>query len=50
MLLRQSKHKGTASLPAMRALVEGAIDADPHGEKGELLEMMQAAQRLGLGS
>jgi Ca-activated chloride channel family protein len=49
MLLRQSKHKGNASLPALRSLVEGAIDADPHGEKSELLGMMQAAQRLGLG-
>jgi Ca-activated chloride channel family protein len=49
MLLRASKHKGSASLPQLRALVEGSIDQDPHGEKSELLQMMQAAQRLGLG-
>jgi Ca-activated chloride channel family protein len=50
MVLRASKHKGSATLPALQKLAESALGNDPHGEKGELLDMMRAAQRLGQGS
>ena len=49
MLLRDSKHKGAASFADLQALAEASVGADPHGEKGELLDMMRAAQRLSGG-
>jgi Ca-activated chloride channel family protein len=50
MLLRDSKHKSQLTLPQVRALAESALGGDPHGDKNELLGIIQAAQRLGLGS
>jgi Ca-activated chloride channel family protein len=50
MLLRNSEHKGAANLEALRELARSAAQRDPHGDRGELLDMMQAARRLGLGS
>jgi len=50
MLLRGSKNKGGASLKQVERLVGSALGADPHGEKAELLDMVHAAKRLGLGS
>ncbi len=49
MLLRGSDKAGTATLEALTELADSAIARDPHGEKRELLDMMRAAQRLGLG-
>jgi Ca-activated chloride channel homolog len=50
MLLRGSKNAGEASLMQVERMAGAALGSDPHGEKGELLDMIKAAQRLGLGS
>jgi Ca-activated chloride channel family protein len=50
MLLRNSSHKGSASLEQVRQLAEGARAADPEGERAQFLDMVQASARLGLGS
>lgn len=50
MLLRGSSHSGKASLSQVESLAGAAIGRDPHGEKGELLDMIRTARRLGLGS
>jgi Ca-activated chloride channel family protein len=49
MLLRDSPHKGDARLSALSELARSALGDDPHGDKRELLELMRAAKRLGLG-
>ncbi len=50
MLLRHSKNKGETSLNQVERMAGAAIGSDPHGEKGELLDMIKTAKRLGLGS
>jgi len=50
MLLRGSKNKGEASLKQVERLAGSAIGSDPHGEKAQLIDMIHAAKRLGLGS
>jgi hypothetical protein len=37
-------------LKSLTELARSAAVRDPHGDRGELLDMMQAAGRLGLGS
>jgi len=49
MLLRDSKFKGGATLEALSELARGASQRDASGDRGELLDMMKAARRLGLG-
>jgi Ca-activated chloride channel family protein len=49
MLLRDSHHRGNASVEQVRALARGALGADPHGDRRELLELIDAANRLGVG-
>jgi len=50
MVLRDSKHKGNASIASMKELASSALDNDAHGDRRELLKLMDSAQRLGLGS
>lgn len=50
MWLRNSPHKGTASLPMISELARSALARDPHGEKHELLELMDRAGALKRGS
>ena len=49
MLLRDSKYKGSATLDLLSEMARSASKQDAHGDRGELLDMMQAARRLGLG-
>jgi Ca-activated chloride channel family protein len=50
MLLRNSPHKGAATLDQVRKLAEGARAEDAHGERAQFLDMVKASARLGLGS
>jgi Ca-activated chloride channel family protein len=50
LLLRNSSHKGTASLEQVRKLAESARAQDPDGERAQFLDMVRASARLGLGS
>jgi Ca-activated chloride channel family protein len=50
MLLRASPHRGQASFEQVRKLAEGARGEDPHGEKGQFLDMVRAGARLKSGS
>jgi Ca-activated chloride channel family protein len=49
MLLRASPHRGQASFEQVRKLAESARGADPHGEKGQFLDMVRAGARLRSG-
>jgi Ca-activated chloride channel family protein len=49
LLLRNSTHKGSASLEQVRQLAESARAADPNGERAQFLDMVKASARLGLG-
>jgi Ca-activated chloride channel family protein len=46
MLLRSSKHAGTANFADMQKLAESSLGNDPHGDKSELVDIIRAAQRL----
>jgi Ca-activated chloride channel family protein len=46
MLLRSSKHAGTASFADMQKLAESSLGNDQHGDKSELVDIIRAAQRL----
>jgi len=50
MLLRNSPHKGAATLEQVRKLAESASAEDAHGERAQFLDMVKASARLGLGS
>jgi Ca-activated chloride channel family protein len=50
MLLRNSPHKGAATLEQVRRLAESARAEDTHGERAQFIDMVQASERLGLGS
>jgi Ca-activated chloride channel homolog len=50
MLLRNSPHKGSATLDQVRKLAESARAEDAHGERAQFLDMVKATARLGLGS
>jgi Ca-activated chloride channel family protein len=43
MLLRASKHSGTASAGAARALAKSALGSDPHGDRAEFLALLDRA-------
>ena len=49
MLLRDSEHKGEASLERIEALARAAVGSDPHAERHELLTMLDEARALGIG-
>jgi Ca-activated chloride channel family protein len=48
LLLRQSEHRGTASLRHVIEVARGAVGADPNGYRAEFVRLAQAAQSLGL--
>jgi Ca-activated chloride channel family protein len=48
MLLRGSEHKGSLTLAQARELALHAIEARPSKERGELIELMDQARRLGV--
>ncbi|MCB9752225.1 MAG: VWA domain-containing protein [Myxococcales bacterium] len=50
MLLKESKLSGDASLDSARKLVNGAIGQDPHGDRRELLTLIDKVSALGLKS
>ncbi len=49
MLLRGSEHGGDASIELVRDLARDAIGRDEHGDRRELLQLMDAAARMGVG-
>lgn len=49
MLLRGSEHAGDVTVSSVRELASGAMGADGHGDRGELLRLMARASELGLG-
>jgi hypothetical protein len=46
MTLRESDARGAASFALARHLAEGAIEADPHGYRRELLSLIETAAAL----
>ena len=44
MVLRDSPHRGDATLDSMGALARGALGADPRGYRREFLELVDAAR------
>ena len=50
LLLRQSPHKGTASLQQVKQLTQASLAKDPHGDRAQFMDMLSSAARLGLGS
>jgi Ca-activated chloride channel family protein len=46
MLLRNSKHAGKASYPAVRELAKGAVGQDTRGYRKEFLQMLDRAESL----
>jgi Ca-activated chloride channel homolog len=48
MVLRDSEHKGHASLGMLKDLARSATGADLHGERHELIALMDRARALGL--
>ncbi|HEX2678174.1 MAG TPA: VWA domain-containing protein [Polyangiales bacterium] len=49
MLLRDSEHKGNATLAMVQAIAHDAVGSDPSGERHELIGMMKQAGSLGVG-
>ena len=48
MLLRGSKFAGDSSLDGARKLVNGALGQDPHGDRRELLTLIDKVTELGI--
>jgi Ca-activated chloride channel family protein len=48
LLLRQSEHRGAASLRHVIGVARGAVGTDPDGYRAEFVRLAQAAQSLGL--
>lgn len=46
LVLRNSGHKGNATLAAVQELAGTAIGSDPHGHRAEFLRLVQSAQAL----
>jgi Ca-activated chloride channel family protein len=46
MLLRDSKHKGSASWTMTRDAAQGALGADAHGYRAEFLTLVGRAEKL----
>ena len=47
MILRDSEHKGTASLPLVAELAGSALGRDEGGYRAEFLDLVRRAQTLG---
>jgi Ca-activated chloride channel family protein len=50
MLLRNSEHKGQATLAMADSLARGAVGADPEGHRHEFVSLIEKARVLGLGA
>jgi Ca-activated chloride channel family protein len=50
MLLRNSEHKGQATLAMADSLARGAVGADPEGHRHEFVSLIEKARALGLGA
>jgi len=50
MLLRNSEHKGKATLELADSLARNAIGADPQGQRHEFVSLIEQAKTLGLGA
>lgn len=50
MLLRNSEHKGQATLALADSLARNAIGADPQGQRHEFVSLIEQAKTLGLGA
>lgn len=49
MLLRNSEHKGSASIDLVVRLARSAVGRDVHGDRRELIELLDRARNLGIG-
>lgn len=49
MLLRDSEHKGQATVAMADSLARGAVGADPEGHRHEFVSLIEKARALGLG-
>jgi Ca-activated chloride channel family protein len=49
MLLRGSEHKGNATFDAALEIAQSALGEDPHGYRGEFLELVRQAKELTCG-
>jgi len=50
LLLRESEHRGAATLDSVMQLARGAIGRDAHGDREPMLGLMRTAGALGVGS
>jgi Ca-activated chloride channel family protein len=46
MLLRDSEHKGNATIASVRTMAQSALGEDPHGDRRELVSLMARAASL----
>jgi secreted protein with Ig-like and vWFA domain len=46
MLLRNSEHRGNATFDAVLEIAQAAIGKDPHGYRGEFLELVRQSKQL----
>jgi Ca-activated chloride channel family protein len=49
MVLRDSPHKGSATLQQVLALAEAGRGDDPHGDRAEFIDLVRKARQLGAG-
>jgi len=49
MVLRDSIHKGDATLPAVEEYAAGALDRDPNGHRAEFLDLVRRARAIAPG-
>jgi Ca-activated chloride channel family protein len=49
MVLRDSPHKGSATLGQVLALGEEGRGDDPHGDRAEFIDLVRMARQLGAG-
>ncbi|RLB47393.1 MAG: hypothetical protein DRJ42_25535 [Deltaproteobacteria bacterium] len=47
MVLRGSEHRGSATFDSVRRLAQTAIGRDPHGDRRELIRLIDSAEALG---
>ncbi len=47
MLLRQSQHKGSATLDGVLEIAESSKGADAAGYRGEFIELVKKAKQIG---
>jgi Ca-activated chloride channel family protein len=50
MLLRDSEHKGSATIKLASSLARAALGSDPHRQRHELVQLLDQAASVGVGS